>query len=332
MSLSQSGVPLFAGVEDVDDLFIATMDEMDKEVVSHLTIEHPLWKYYEENDRIELRDSIGLYVPVKLLVKENSTVKDFTHYDDVDMTPQDGLEEAKFPYGHIIGTQMYSREELVKNSGPEQLVDLVETKATQLKESMNNFFNTRIMGSQLADGRQFTGLGRIMNPTLACGGIDPAAAGFGYWAPQSGVKTGGGQYSLATEMRLGLRSLFRKCAYQGQEPDLMVCGEDLFDKQLDYWEGKVQVTLVDSGSKTGGSGLSFKDNKGKTYIYDATLAAKEGWAINTKNTPIRIHKGTNFTMTAWEKVKGKEAKARNCLVYASIYTKRRNMNGKIVFT
>ena len=162
MSVNNTGVPLFAGIEDLDDMFIATMEEMDKDYSDEITIPHPVWKYLKDNKLIEYRDSIGTHVPWKIVDKPNSTVRSFTHYDDVDNTPQDALTELKFAYGHIVGTQMYSREELVKNSGKEQLTDLVSLKAEQLEISHANHFGAMLMGSQDANGRDFMGLGRVM--------------------------------------------------------------------------------------------------------------------------------------------------------------------------
>ncbi len=47
---------------------------------------------------------------------------------------------------------------------------------------------------------------------------------------------------------------------------------------------------------------------------------------------VRIHKGTNFVMGPWQMMEGKVAKKRDCLVYASVYCKRRNANGTMTFS
>jgi len=331
--LNEQGIPLFAGVENIDDMFIATMDEYDKELGDEITIQHPLWVYLKQQKLIEYRDSIGNYVPVRLLDKPNSTVKDFSHYDDVDMTPQDALSEAHFAYGHIMGNQMYSREELVKNSGPEQLLDLVEVKREQLETSMQNHFGDRLMGTQDADGRTFMGLGRIMDYDVALGGIDPTKAGFGYWNPQRALKADGvTQFALATEFRTGFRKLVRQCTYRNNTPDVFVCGEDLYDEFQAWAEDKLRLSLSDLKETKGWGDFNMFPFHGRTIIYDEALDPKTGWLFNFKKyVRVRIHSGTNFQFEPWQMLDNKIAKTRNCLTYASVYVRRRNANGFIQF-
>lgn len=329
--LNASGVPLFAGVEAVDDLLITTLDELDKEIVDVLTVNHPLFYLYKENNWIEYKDTIGPYVPVRLMDKPNSTVKDFTAYDDVDNTPQEALTEARFAYGHTVGTQMYHREELVKNQ--HNIIDLVDTMQEQLTVSMTNHFGSKIMGTQDADGRSVMGFGRIMAYDQSCGGITPTNPGFAYWNPQRGLKPAGTQYALATEHRAGMRRLVRLCTYNRETPKVWLMGEDLYDATQAYLETFVRMDpdMPRTKQQSWEDFEMFKYN-GRVYIYDQTLEAKTGWLINPKRTPIRIHSGTNFTFEPWQMMESKVAKKRNCLLYASVYTKRRNANGYITFT
>lgn len=333
MAVSSTGVPLFAGIEDLDDMFIATMDEMDKEVHEQISIPYPLWKYLEDNNLIEYRDEINNYVPVRLLDKVNSTVKDFTHYDDVDNTPQDALHEAKFAYGHAVGTQMYSREELVKNSGKSQMIDLVETKQEQLEISLKNHVGSRFMDANDSDGRRPMGLGRVLAYDQSCGGIDPTQAGFGYWNPQRGLKAGGGQYSLATEFREGARRLNRLVSYKHGPADVVLAGEDVYDSYQDWAESKLQIRVEDIKAKKGWEDFEMFPLYNRVVIYDQELDAKTAWHLNfRKAIKVRIHKGTNFVFEPWQMMENKVAKKRNCLLYWAIYVKFRNSVGFITYT
>jgi len=332
MSVNSTGVPLFDGVADTDDMFLATMEEMDKEVGDEISVPYPVFRYLKDKKLIQYRKSIGTHVPVKLMDKTNSTVKDHTHYDDVDNTPQDFSSEAKFGYGQMVGTQMYSRQELVQNSGEEQLIDLVETKQEQLEISLANHFGSTLMGTQDADGRRFMGLGRVMTRDLSCGGIDPTLAGFSYWNPQLAEKTPGTNFSLATEMRKGIRKLTRLCTYRGQTPDVLIAGEDLYDEMQSFAESKLQIGIKDLKEEMGWGAFNMFPYNSSVVIYDETMGAKVGWLCNFKNSiKLRIHSGTNFQFEKWQMMESKLAKKRDCLTYASLFVRSRRSNGIITF-
>lgn len=348
MAVNSAGVPLFAGIEDLDDMFMATMEEMDREVMDEVAISHPIYEYLQRHKLIEFRNSIATHVPVHLRTKKNPTVQWLTGYEDANSTPASLLDEAKFAYGQLTGRQMYNREELTKNSGEEQLIDLVESKGDQLLSDMNEEFGVTIIGTQDADGRKPMGLGRVMTFNAVCGGIDPTAAGMSFWNPQRGLKVGGAQYALATEMREGLRRARRLTTTsgggkvlgkdpgttQGIAPDVLICGEDLYDAMQSWAEGKLRMTMTDIKDSSGWGDFEMFTVNGETIIYEPALAAKTGWLMNFKKAVrVRIHSGTNFKFTEWGKLPGKvEAKYRDCLTYCAVYVKSRKANCLIEFT
>jgi len=347
MSVDSTNVALFAGVEDLDDMFMTTMEELDKEVSDEVSIAHPLWEYLQRHNLIEYRDSIGTHVPVKLMYKGNNTVKWATGYDDSDNTPQNVNKEAKFEYGHLTGTQMYNREELVKNQGPEQLIDLVSEKQEQLLISLNNEFAETIIGTQDADGRKPMGFGRIMNYDASCGGLDPTVAGNEFWNPQKTEKSAGVNFTLATEMREGIRKMDRETSLSGggkviggdtkkgfgNKPDVLVCGEDLYEEMQSWAEGKLRVTLDEIKDSSGWGDFEMFTVLGRTIIYEPSLTAKVGWALNLrKSVKLRVHRGTNFKFMPWQMLPGKvAAKKRDNLTYVSVYCRSRRANGIITY-
>lgn len=353
LAVSSTGVPLFAGIEDLDDMFMATMEEMDKEIQDELSVSHPIWEMLQRRNLIEYRDDIGTHVPVKLRTKRNPTVKWMTAYDDADSTPAEVLDEAKFAYGHLTGRQMYNREELIKNSGATQLIDLVETKKDQLLADLNEEFADTIVGTQDADGRKPLGLGRVMDPAQAVGGINPATAGFEFWKPFKCEKSAGVNFALATEFEQGMRKLYRRIHVSGGGKKLgenpkdgkgvslsastgyaLICGEDVYDEMQKKATAALRISLDDLKKEQAWGDFEMFDYNGKTVIFEPSLAAKEAWLINFKSgVRVRIHRGTNFKFTDWLLLPQKvEVKARDNLTYVCVYARSRRANGKITFT
>ena len=352
LSVNSSGIPLFSGIESLDDMFMATMEEMDKEIMDELTVSHPVWEYTQRNNLVEYVDEIGTHVHGFLRRYKNGTVKWVSGYDDADNTPAQLLGETKTAYGQLAGTQMYNREELVKNSGRQQMIDLVEGKTSQLLEDLDAEFADTIIGTQDADGRKPLGIGRIMDPTLACCGVDPTTPGLEFWKPYKVEKSAGVNFALATEFRDGIRKMYREIHVNGggrvlgaSKKDksanltsgsgyVLICGADLYNEHQKYAETALRLTIADLKSQQGWGSFEMFDYNGVTIIYEPSLGAKVGWLINFKTgIRIRVHRGTAFTFDDWQMMSGKvQTKKRNNLTYVAVYAKSRRANAVVTFS
>ncbi len=352
LSVNSTGIPLFAGVEDMDDMFMATMEELDMEIVDERTISHPVWEYLQRNGLIEYVEEIGTHVHGYLRRFKNGTVKWVSGYDDADNTPAQILGETKTAYGHLAATQMYNREELIKNSGKQQMIDLVESKQLQLLEDMDTEAAETIIGTQDADGRKPLGIGRIMDPTAACCGINPATPGFEFWKPYKVEKSAGVNFALATEFRDGIRQMYREVHAAGggrvlgaSKKDkgakltsgsgyVLICGADLYNEHQKYAETALRLTIADLKSQQGWGDFNMFDYNGVTIIYEPALGAKVGWFINFKTgIRVRVHRGTNFKFDDWQMMTAKvQTKKRNCLLYIATYAKSRRANAVVTFS
>jgi hypothetical protein len=329
----RNDLPLFAGTEDAEQLFLATMDALEDNGAEVIDIKDPLWRYLKKRNLIEYVGTIGTEVRIAVMDKENNTVKFHTGYDDVDNTPQDALGVIQYLYGQIVGTQMYNREEMVKNSGEYQVIDLVKKKTKQLELSMTNLVATWLKGTQVADGRKFTGLGNLVAHDTASGGVDPTEAGKDWWNPQLIYKTGTTPFALATELRAGLRKLYRATAYFGTKPDVLLCGEDVYDAQQAWAENLLRLSMDEIKDSSGWGDFNMFTVNGSTVIYDANMGAKVAWALNFQDCArVRIHKGTNFTFEPWQMMPNKVAKKRDCLLYMNVYAEDRRGLGTITFS
>ncbi|MEQ8495141.1 MAG: phage major capsid protein [Gammaproteobacteria bacterium] len=345
MAIVSTGIPLFAGIEDVDDMFIATMEEMDKEVTDDLPIAHPFWEYMTRHDLVEYREEIATHVPVRRRLHRNPTVQWHSGYDDADSTPAQVLGEVRFPYGHITGRQMYNREELVKNQGS-QLIDLVEAKASQAYTDVRDEFATALIGTQDADGRMPLGLGRIMDETATVAGLAPGDDPT--WKPDRIYKTGTTDFSLSTEFRDGMRKVYRHASVSaggrvlGRDKDgkmrfakhVLLCGEDLYNEHQKWAETAMRLTMAELKDSSGWGDYEMFDFNGKTIIYEPALSAKHGWFLDLdQGVRVRVHSGTNFIWTKWNLLPNKvETKYRDLLCYVSVYSRSRKANKKIVFS
>jgi len=322
----------FPGLEDIDSLFLATMDEMDKNIEDLIDIKDPVWEAMRERGRIEYVSSRGLYVPINLRTKGNNTVKFFSGYDDADNTPTENLEQARAQYGHIGGTQMYTREEVEALQGSQQLIDLANDKKEQLETEMNNTISAHLMSTSVADGRQPDSLGAIVTQSNTVHGINASTSAF--WQPVRSYKTGTTAFALATEFREGVRKFVRTLTrYDRAAEILLICGEDVYDAFQAWSESKVEMSLKEIFKSQGWGDANTFQSRGQTIIYSPELAAKTMWGINTKVTRIRVPRTTNMVYTPWQFLENKmQVKKRNLLHTMAVYCRDRRSNGLITYS
>jgi hypothetical protein len=342
MANDRSTLPYFAGTQDTEDLFLATMEEVDKDINNVIDLKDPLWHYLKSNNLLDYRSDTGSgAMKFPIMDEDNGTAGEHTGYDDADNTPTNALGNAIYPWGHFHVVQMYNRQEMVDNSGKGQIIDLVEAKTKQAEISLTNRVATKLRGTQTGDGRLPCGLGNLVAYNTASGGINPTAAGAdgtaqSWWNPKMIYKTGTTPYALATEaeFRDGMADLYAECARYGSKPDCLLAGKAVYRAHQRWAEGKLNLRLEDLKKDQGLGSWNMFSWEGSTIIRDDALPDKEAWALNFKDgVVVRVHRGTNFIWTPWESLQGKvAAKKRTLLLYMGVGARDRRSSGKIVFS
>jgi hypothetical protein len=101
----------------------------------------------------------GTVIRRPLMFAFNDTVGTYSGYDLIDVTPQEGLGWAEFPWAQHAGSVTISGEEVKKNSGSAQLINLLQAKMDQLKLSIADDLNAMLYGSGNGNGgKDFIGL------------------------------------------------------------------------------------------------------------------------------------------------------------------------------
>lgn len=340
MALENANVTLLSGqaAGDIYDLFIATMSELP--VIGDEISEYvPLFDILKKKGLIKKVGAIGVYIPIALMDEDNPTIQWISGYDAADRTPTKVLSEGRAQYGHLHGSLVTNREEQIKNSGRHQLIDLIETKRKQLKIGLAKALETGLFGTQEADGKNITGLGRIMDETATLHGLAPAT--YDFWVPTRVYSSGTTNFVLSSAFRAGMRKLFRTVSVEANNlsPNIVICGEDVFDAAWSHAESKLQITQVSQLSSAAamavGGDVMF-ESMGRVYLYSDKMAAKEAWATNWQEgggLELRAHRDTYFSQGPWLRDPSKvQTLYSDNLTYLSLFCSNRKAQGRIVFT
>lgn len=123
--------------QTLSDLNIATQDYIENVVSginNHNYVHAKLWsksKDWDGGNEIEVPISYG---------REN--VESKAEYDSYNLQPRDILEYAKYAPKHVVGDMSLPQMTVeAKQKGTKKIIDLAETRAKNMKESMDNQFS-----------------------------------------------------------------------------------------------------------------------------------------------------------------------------------------------
>jgi hypothetical protein len=248
----------------------------------------------------------GERIRVPLMYGKNSTVMSYSGYDQLDVTPQDGITTAFFDWRQLAGSVAISRLEERKNSGENAIKNLLESKVTQLKMTMADEVNFQLWGKTLnSAGTAFVaGKGPTTSSTTGTD-IDPISmlipkdptismsigninqSTYDWWRPvivdgahANGAKDSGATRGFAITNWATLGSAMRwiynslsKGAMRGS-PDTIACDQLAYESYEAALDSRSRIVNETSGPVT--MGFESVRFKGADMIWDEMIPDMSG--------------------------------------------------------
>jgi hypothetical protein len=165
--------------DQFDVLVTTTLDKVRPVLRDQISNENALTAWLNMKSRVTLDG--GTVIRRPLLVAFNDTVSSYSGYDLIDTTPQEGLGWAEFNWKQHAGSVTISGEEVKKNSGAAQLINLLQAKVDQLKLSIADDMNAMLWAASVGNsGKDFSSVPTIVKSTGTIGGL--AASSYAWWA------------------------------------------------------------------------------------------------------------------------------------------------------
>jgi hypothetical protein len=291
-------------------------------------------------------DDIGDRMQVPLMY-ELGTADSYSGYDVLDVTPMDGIMAAFWDWRQASVPIAISSLEEKKNSGQARILSLLESKTKQAEMGIQDFFNKRLLvgaggsaittayssalnGSQFLDPLPLLIKGDPTSSTVV-GNINQST--HSWWQNQFE------DFDTATTYKGVLRELRQlrvRCNRgPGGTPDLHIVDENvysLFESALAEFHQNPSYQKADIPFEN----IGFY---GKPVVYDErvpdvgagseTVAAGSGtwFMVNTKFFKIKVHRGTNFSPTPFQKPENQDAKVAHVLWLGGIGVSNRRKHG-----
>jgi hypothetical protein len=198
-----------------------------------------------QNDNVKRVIDGGESIVEHLLYETNSTVDSYSGYEQVDVTPQEGMTIARYNWKQYSAAISISGLERRQNMGEARMLNLLEAKAQQAEMSLRDRMSQNSFGDGTGNGgKDLTGLDALISTTTTVGGLAPGT--FTWW--QASVNASGGSFAAGGVD--AMRTKFNDVSFGNDKPDAIFTDQTTFEryeKALQPQERYVNSTVADGG-------------------------------------------------------------------------------------
>ena len=209
---------------DVSDLVATTLQSRSGVIADNVSANCALLTRLKKRGNIK-PFSGGTEIMQEISFSSNTNAGYYAGYQTLPTAPQDVISGAIFAIKQAACAVTISGLETIQNSGPEQLIDLLDARMDVAESSMMNLISTGIYSDGTGSGGlQVTGLQAIVpnDPTTGTvGGI--SRSNYNFWRSQLyDFSTSAAASASASNIQVGFNTLWARCTRGRDTPDLIV--------------------------------------------------------------------------------------------------------------
>lgn len=259
----------------------------------------------------------GLSIREPLMYALNDTVASYSGYETIDVTPQDGIGYAEYPWRSVAGSVTISFEDEWKNNGTSAVLKLLQAKLDQLELSFTEKFSQMFFGDGTGNGgKDFLGLQALIAASGTVGGIDSGTET--WW--RSVVDT---NMNIASNIN-ELNTLFNSVIRGTDRPDFEITTQAGFEK----YESLASPNIRFQSTQLAELGFDSLAHKNAEIVFDAYCPAGNWFILNSKHLKMVTH--SMAWMKRFDFVRPHNQLARTALVacVGNLTTNNRRMHAR----
>jgi hypothetical protein len=309
-----------AGNANYDALLTTTLANVRENLEDNVFNARALTYWLTRKDRIKTKTG-GNKIVEPLIYAENSTVGSFSSYDTLDTTPQEGISAAEYDWKSYAGTVAIAGDEEDMNRGPEEVLDLLESKVMQTEESISEGLNSMFFSNGSGNsGKDWWGLAAIVEAS------DPSIANFGnidrdtnsWW--QSYEENTAGALTLAY-----MATAYNTVSKGNIHPDFLITTQTLYEK----YEALLQPQLRFSDNKTVDGGFQNFLYKDAVLMFDTDCTSGVMYFLNSKYLKLVKHSNTWFKNTPFQAPHDQDARYSKIILRGNLVASNCKRLGKL---
>lgn len=274
-----------------DQLLATTLDEHGRDAFDNIFDGIPVVKHLMKNNRIKWGGAGATYrIPVKYA---KSSASGWTSgYKKVKTTPQNFIGEAVYEDKKLYATVTYSDDEVQKNRGTMQLLDLVEEKIQQAKDTIMDDVATALFASSIGTDAM-NSLVTTVDSTGTVGGI--AQSSYSWWAAYENASVGSFAAGGLSAMDLAWNTV-SKGKVSGQ-PTIIVTSQTIFQ----YLQSAMRAHGMDVFVERKDLGVPEIEYNGVPVIWDAKCPSGTMFMLNARSLGLAVDGENNLKSSEFVK-------------------------------
>jgi hypothetical protein len=314
-----------AGNSNFDQILTTTLANYRDQLTDNVFTARPLTYHLMDKGRIRMLNG-GTKIVEPLIYGENSTVKPYSGYDTIDLSPQAGISAAEFDWKQYAASIAISGIEEAKNNGEQEVINLLEAKIMQAEESMREGFNRMFFGNGTDtlgaggtnSGKSWNGLGNLVESGNTVGGIDSSDSDNTWW--RSYEDNTAGALTLAQ-----MTTAYNTVSVGNDHPDMVLTTQTLFEK----YEGLLIPQLRYTDTSTANAGFQNLLFKSAPVVYDVHCPSGNMFFINSKYITLVGHSEKWFQNTSFVRPENMDARYALIMCYGNLTVRNREKQGKL---
>lgn len=307
-----------AGNVNFDALLSTTLANYRPQLTDNVFTARPLTYFLMDKGRIRMLNG-GTKIVEPLIYGQNSTVASYSGYDTISLTAQEGISAAEYEWKQYAASIAISGIEEGKNNGEQEIINLLEAKIMQAEESMREGFNQMFFADGTGNsGKDWNGLGNIVEAGGTVGNINRATAGNEFWR----------SYEENTAEALSLAKMataYNSVSVGNDHPDMVLTTQTLFEK----YEALLQPQLRYTDTKTADAGFQNLLFKAAPVVYDVHCTAGVVYFLNSKYLSLVGHSGKWFAQTEFVRPENLDARYALIMCYGNLTCRNAAKQGKL---
>jgi hypothetical protein len=301
-----------------DALLSTTLANYRDQLTDNIFTARPLTYFLQDKGRIRMLNG-GTKIVEPLIYAESSTVKSYSGYDSISLTAQGGITAAEYDWKQYAASIAISGIEEAKNNGEQEIINLLEAKIMQAEESMREGFNRMFYSDGTGNsGKDWNGLGNIVEASGTVGGINRATSGNEYWRSY--------EENTATALTLAqLSTAYNSVSVGNDHPDMVLTTQTLFEK----YEALLQPQLRYTDTRTADAGFQNLLFKAAPVVYDEHCTAGIVYFLNSKYLTLVGHSAKWFAQTEFVRPEDLDARYALIMCYGNLTCRNAAKQGKL---